>query len=66
MEELARDSTQDANGVCCSMRWHLQLCTLPSFFLLGIYFTYISNAIPKVPHTLPHPLPLLGPGIPLY
>jgi hypothetical protein len=43
------------NGVCCSMRWHLQLCTLPSFFLLGIYFTYISNAIPKVPHTLPHP-----------
>jgi hypothetical protein len=25
-------------------------------FLLGIYFIYISNAIPKVPHTLPHPL----------
>jgi hypothetical protein len=24
--------------------------------LLGIYFIYISNAIPKVPHTLPHPL----------
>jgi hypothetical protein len=24
---------------------------------LGIYFTYISNAIPKVPHTLPLPLP---------
>jgi hypothetical protein len=23
----------------------------------GIYFIYISNAIPKVPHTLPHPLP---------
>jgi hypothetical protein len=25
-------------------------------FLLGIYFIYISNAIPKVPHILPHPL----------
>jgi hypothetical protein len=36
------------------------------FFLLGIYFIYISNAIPKVPHPLPHPLPFLGPGIPLY
>jgi hypothetical protein len=43
-----------------------------SFFLLGIFFIYISNAIPKVPYTLPapcsptHPLPLLGPGVPLY
>ena len=28
----------------------------PIFFLgKGIYFIYISNAIPKVPHTLPHP-----------
>jgi hypothetical protein len=41
------------------------------FFKLGIFFVYISNAIPKVPQTLPHyspthPLPLLGPGIPLY
>jgi hypothetical protein len=41
-------------------------------FLLGIFFIYISNAIPKIPYTLPlpcsptHPLPLLGPGIPLY
>jgi hypothetical protein len=26
-------------------------------FLLGIYFIYISNAIPKVPNTLPHLLP---------
>jgi hypothetical protein len=26
-------------------------------------FIYISNAIPKVPHTLP-PLPLFGPGVP--
>jgi hypothetical protein len=41
-----------------------------SFLLLGIFFIYIFSAIPKVPHTLPHPstlpLPLLGPGIPLY
>jgi hypothetical protein len=41
-------------------------------FLLGIFFIYISNAIPKVPHTLQppcsptHPLPLFGPGVPLY
>jgi hypothetical protein len=41
------------------------------YFLLGIFLIYISNAIPKVPHTLPphsptHPLPLFGPGVPLY
>jgi hypothetical protein len=30
---------------------------LINLFLLGIYFIYISNAIPKVPHMLPHPLP---------
>jgi hypothetical protein len=42
------------------------------FLKLDIFFIYISNAIPKVPYTLPqpcsptHPLPLLGPGIPLY
>jgi hypothetical protein len=41
-------------------------------FLLDIFFIYISNAILKVPYTLPmlcyptHPLPLLGPGVPLY
>jgi hypothetical protein len=42
-------------------------------FLLDIFFIYISNAITKVPYTLPppprsptHSLPLLGPGIPLY
>jgi hypothetical protein len=40
-------------------------------FLLGIFLIYISNAILKVPHTLcphfpTHPLPLFGPGIPLY
>jgi hypothetical protein len=43
------------------------------FILLGIYFIYISNAIPKDPlpmssptHSPTHPFPLLGPGIPLY
>jgi hypothetical protein len=42
------------------------------YFLLDIFFIYISNAIPKIPYTLPlpcsptHPLPLLGPGVPLY
>jgi hypothetical protein len=41
-------------------------------FLLDIFFIYISNAIPKVPYTIPlpcsptHPNPLPGPGIPLY
>jgi hypothetical protein len=41
-------------------------------FLLGIFFIYISNVIPKAPYTLPppcsptHPLLLLGPGNPLY
>jgi hypothetical protein len=35
-------------------------------FFLGIYFIYISNDIPKVPDPLPYPLPLLGPGVPLY
>jgi hypothetical protein len=40
--------------------------------ILDIFFNYISNAIPKVPCTLPlpctptYPLPLLGPGVPLY
>jgi hypothetical protein len=40
-------------------------------FLLGIYFIYISNAIPKSPtpsptHSPTHPLRILDPGIPLY
>jgi hypothetical protein len=40
------------------------------FFLLDIFFIYISNAIPKVPYTLPlpcsptHPLPLLALAFP--
>jgi hypothetical protein len=44
-----------------------------TFFLLRIFLNYISNAIPKVPYTLPppphsptHPLPLFGPGVLLY
>jgi hypothetical protein len=43
-----------------------------SNFFIGIFFSYILNAIPKIPYTLPqpcsptHPLPLLGPGIPRY
>jgi hypothetical protein len=41
-------------------------------FLLRIFLNYISNAIPKVPHTLTpthsptHPFPLFVPGIQLY
>jgi hypothetical protein len=27
------------------------------YFLLGIFLNYISNAIPKVPHNPPNPLP---------
>ena len=40
--------------------------------LLDIHFIYISNAIPKVPYTLPlpcspnQPILLPGPGVPLY
>jgi hypothetical protein len=57
-----------------SMRMVLErgLCAVFFFsfnnFLLGIFFICISNAIMKVPYTLPppcsssHPLPLLGPG----
>ena len=41
------------------------------FLLLRIFLNYISNVIPKVPHTLPpnaptHPFPFFGPGVPLY
>jgi hypothetical protein len=51
------------------------LCIIDYFIvfkkLLDTFFIYISNAIPKVSYTnpclLPYPpLPLLGPGIPLY
>jgi hypothetical protein len=52
--------------------WDCFWCKNYEPFLLDICFIYISNAIPKVPYRLPlpcsptHPLPLLGPGIPLY
>jgi hypothetical protein len=48
------------------------ICCCFLIFLLDIFFIYISNAIPKVPYTLPmpcsatHSLSLLGPGVPLY
>jgi hypothetical protein len=50
----------------------LRALTFLKIFLLAIFFIYISNAIPNVPYILPlpcsptHPLPLLGPGFPLY
>jgi hypothetical protein len=50
----------------------LQLLSFFFKFLLDIFFIYISNTILNVPYTLPlpcsptHPLPLLGPGVPLY
>ena len=44
---------------------HLSKNFRNSLFLMDIFFIYISNAIPKVPYTLPPPsLPLLGPGFP--
>jgi hypothetical protein len=33
------------------------VCSLTLFFLLNIFFIYISNAIQKVPYTLPCPAP---------
>jgi hypothetical protein len=68
----------DVAGIWNPKGFLLTLCStlffgfFPSHFLLDIFFIYISNAIPKVPYTLPlpcsptHSLPLLGPGIPLY
>ena len=41
---------------------------MPFYFLLDIFFIYITNVIPKAPYTLPRPcssthrLPLPGPG----
>jgi hypothetical protein len=53
------------------VKWSLVLCIF-FYFLLDIFFIYISNAIPKAPYILhlpcspTHLLPLPGPGIPLY
>ena len=59
-------------GEYCIILFIYLLIYLFIYLLLDIFFIYISNAIPKVvPYTLPppcsptHPLPLLGPGIPL-
>ena len=55
-----------------TIQWKKDSILFFYYFLLDIFFIYISNAIPKIPYTLPlpcsptHPLPLLGPGIPLY
>jgi hypothetical protein len=60
---------------CFSAIWYSSVensffSSVPQFLkkLLVIFFIYISNDIPNIPHTLPptHPLPFLGPGIPLY
>jgi hypothetical protein len=61
-----------------AIKWQNQ-CTLGiwyqslnSSFVLDIFYIYISNAIPKIPYTIPppysptHPLLLPSPGIPLY
>jgi hypothetical protein len=57
------------NGVIARL-FIIEYLHIFSFFKLGIFLIYISNAIRKFPHTLPHspthPLPLLGPGVPLY
>jgi hypothetical protein len=56
---------------------NIQDCDSFFFFLLFFFFTFFLiryfphlhfQCYPKVPHTTPttHPLPLLGPGIPLY
>jgi hypothetical protein len=53
---------------CQLSTYFSRLYTLSFFKLLGIYFIYISNVIPKVPHTHSptHLLPPLVPGVPLY
>ena len=58
---------KDYKALQCS-----KMISAEQFFLLDIFFIYISNAFLKVPYTLTppcsptHPLPLPGPGIPLY
>jgi hypothetical protein len=41
---------------CWKLCYQMLLLIVP--FLLDIFFIYISNAIPKVPYTLPSPAPL--------
>jgi hypothetical protein len=44
-------------GLLTYSLWLTQSAFLFSLFLLGIFLVYISNAIPKVPHTHPPPIP---------
>jgi hypothetical protein len=37
--------------------WKAEFEQIYGFFLLDIFFIYISNVIPKVPYTLPCPAP---------
>jgi hypothetical protein len=66
---MALPSASAQNFVFVTLPWEFFYL---NNFLLDIFFIYNSNAIPKVPYTLPqpcsptHPLPLLGPGTPLY
>jgi hypothetical protein len=63
---------QGVGRAVCSRKGTEVVFLFFSFFLLDIFFIYISNAIPKVPYTLhlpcssTHLLPLLGPSVPLY
>jgi hypothetical protein len=45
-------------GLFVSFLWQLTSYFLFFNFLLDIFFIYISNAVSKVPYTLPHPAPL--------
>ena len=47
--------------ICLSRKLHMFNKRWISFFLLDIFFTYISNAIQKVPYTLPLPCSLTHP-----
>jgi hypothetical protein len=54
--QLDEGHQQDGQGQSFPL-WSLSFFFFLLFFLLDIFFIYISNVIPKVPHTLPHLLP---------
>jgi hypothetical protein len=89
MKERAEDSNQEVQEVCCetvSLEFYLSKTLTMTFFfggggyfLLNIFFIYISNVIPfpsfpsenplsslPSPCFLAYPLPLPGAGIPLH